>query len=166
MRYAKTVTAPCGTATGMHVRRRRRRMLRPASTTCAVPSGFDVPGSGTHVVVEDVAELCARGRAACRPARKSAAAPRDHRDRAQVVDAVGVIGMFVREQHGVHAVDSGRDQLKSQLGRRVDEQSRARVCSRPPRRRAFACRADRATGRPRNGSRSAARRSSCRCRGR
>jgi len=49
------------------------------------------------------------------------------RDRAQVIDAVRVIGVLMGERDRIHAVDARRDQLQSQLGRRVYEQPRAPV---------------------------------------
>ena len=50
-----------------------------------------------------------------------------HGDRAEVVDAVRVVGVIVREQHRVDAVDAGGDELQPQLRRRVDQQPRAAV---------------------------------------
>src|SRR5215207_1044664 len=52
-------------------------------------------------------------------------APR--RDRSQVVDAMGVIRVLVREQHGIDARDARAEQLESELGWRVDEDHRAAV---------------------------------------
>ena len=87
-------------------------------------------------------------------------------DRAKVVDAVRVVGVIVREQHGVHVVDPRRD-AAAVAARAAYRSARAFPGrSRPPRRRACACRADRGTGTRRTCSRAAERQSSCRCRGR
>ena len=49
------------------------------------------------------------------------------RQRANVVDAVHVVGVIVGEKNRVDLTDAGVDQLKSQLRRRVDEYSHASV---------------------------------------
>ena len=41
---------------------------------------------------------------------------------AQVVDAMHVVGVRVREQHRVDVIDAGRDELQPQLGWRVDQE--------------------------------------------
>jgi len=46
------------------------------------------------------------------------------RQRTQVIDAVHVVGVRVRKQHGVDPIDAGRDELEPQLGRRVDQKPR------------------------------------------
>ena len=48
-------------------------------------------------------------------------------NRANVVDAVHVVGVIVGEQHGVDAIDAARDELQPQLGRRVDQQARSAI---------------------------------------
>ena len=47
----------------------------------------------------------------------------DH-DRAQIVHAVGLVGMFVRQEHRVDVVDIGIDQLLAEIGRRIDHDAR------------------------------------------
>ena len=41
---------------------------------------------------------------------------------AQVIDAVNVIGVLVREKHRVDIVDGRRHELQAQLGRGIDQQ--------------------------------------------
>ncbi len=40
--------------------------------------------------------------------------------RAQIVDAMGLVGMLVGEEHRIETVDFGVDQLLAQIGRGVD----------------------------------------------
>ena len=44
-----------------------------------------------------------------------------HHDRAQIVDAVGLVGVLVGQEHGVEVIDIGVDQLLAQVGRGVDQ---------------------------------------------
>ena len=46
---------------------------------------------------------------------------------AQVVDAVGMVGVLVREQHGVDPVDLGVEKLLAQVRRGVDQHPRDAV---------------------------------------
>src|SRR5689334_15371429 len=78
-------------------------------------------------VIEDIGELAAKtlerlGRAVHRERR----VPADS-ECAEVVGAVGVIGVIVREEHGIDAVEPRGDELEAQLGRRVDEYSHTRA---------------------------------------
>ncbi len=41
-------------------------------------------------------------------------------DRAQIVDAVGLVGMLMGEKHRIDVIDLGVDQLLAQIGRGVD----------------------------------------------
>jgi hypothetical protein len=50
------------------------------------------------------------------------------RKRADIIDAVDMIGVIVREQNCVDSTNIGGDELKTQLGRRVDEDVRSTVC--------------------------------------
>jgi hypothetical protein len=43
-------------------------------------------------------------------------------DRAQIIDAMRVVGVAVRVQHGVDAVDPGAHELQPELRWRVDQQ--------------------------------------------
>ena len=43
-----------------------------------------------------------------------------HHDRAEIVDAVGLVGMLMGQEHRVEMVDVGVDQLLAQVGRGVD----------------------------------------------
>ena len=44
-----------------------------------------------------------------------------YEETAQVVDAVGVVGVLVGEEHRVEAVDLGVKQLLAQIGRGIDQ---------------------------------------------
>jgi len=46
---------------------------------------------------------------------------------AQVVDAVGLVGMLVRQEHRIDVVDIGIDELLAQVGRGVDHDTRGAV---------------------------------------
>ena len=48
-----------------------------------------------------------------------------HGERAQIIDAVDVIGMFVRKEHGVDMGHARRHELQPQFGRCVDQEARA-----------------------------------------
>ena len=48
-----------------------------------------------------------------------------HAQGAQVIDAVGVIGMIVGPQHTVDPADPGGEQLVPQIGRRIDQEPRS-----------------------------------------
>ena len=48
-----------------------------------------------------------------------------HEQRAQIVDAVGVVGVLVGDQHAVEPVDLGLEQLLAQIRRAVDQHARA-----------------------------------------
>jgi hypothetical protein len=119
------VTRPCGTATGV-------TSTAPIEGGDAgvehapLPLGLRAPRR-RRAVVEDVAELVLDGAHRRRRAvhRQLPASPLAHG--AQVVDAVGVVGVVVRVQHGVQPVDPVRDELDAQLGRRVDQEPRAGV---------------------------------------
>jgi hypothetical protein len=78
-------------------------------------------------VVEDVCELATQTLQRFHGAvhRERTVAP--HGKSAEVVDPVGVVGVIVREEHGVDPVHAGSDELESQLRRRVDEYSRTSV---------------------------------------
>jgi len=45
-------------------------------------------------------------------------------DGTEIVDAVGLVGMLVGEEHRVDMIDLGVDQLLAQVGRGVDQDSR------------------------------------------
>jgi len=47
-----------------------------------------------------------------------------HKQRPQIVDAVGVVGMLVGEQHAVEPVDLRLEQLLAAVGRAVDQNAR------------------------------------------
>ena len=47
-----------------------------------------------------------------------------HKQRAQIVDAVGVIGMLVGEQYAIEPVDLRLEQLLAAVGRAVDQDAR------------------------------------------
>ncbi len=47
-----------------------------------------------------------------------------HHDRAQIVDAMGLVGVLVGQKHRVDVVDMGVDQLLAQIGRGVDQDPR------------------------------------------
>src|SRR2546426_5797457 len=84
--------------------------------------GLARTGLDTHRGIEDVGkprrELAERRGWAVRGDRGAVL----HGDRAQIVDAVHVIGVGVREQHRVDPGDTRRHELQAQLGRGVDEQ--------------------------------------------
>ena len=50
-------------------------------------------------------------------------------ERAQIVDAVGMVGMLMRDQHAVEPVDFGIEQLLAKIGRAVDQNARAAPCA-------------------------------------
>src|ERR1700737_969362 len=54
-----------------------------------------------------------------------------HHDGAKIVDAVGLIGMFMGQKHGVEVVDVSGDQLLAQIGRSIDQDSRHSVVPGP-----------------------------------
>ena len=54
-----------------------------------------------------------------------------HHDRAQIVDAMGLVGMLVGEKHRVDMIDLGIDQLLAQIGRGVDHDPRRALRRRP-----------------------------------
>jgi len=72
--------------------------------------------------VEDVPEASPQFRQRGRRAVHREAAPLPHREGAQVVDAVDVVGMRVGEEHGIECRHTRRHELESQLGGRVDQQ--------------------------------------------
>src|SRR5690242_11221519 len=78
-------------------------------------------------VIEDVRELSTQTleRFGGAEHRQGCVAP--NRERAKVVDAMRVVGVIVREQHRVDAIDPGSDQLQPQLGGCVDEYSRTTI---------------------------------------
>ena len=43
------------------------------------------------------------------------------KERAQVIDAVGVVGMLVCIEYRVEPIDAGVDKLLAQVGRRIDQ---------------------------------------------
>ena len=47
-----------------------------------------------------------------------------HHDRAEIVDAVGLVGVLMGQEHRVEMVDIGVDQLLAQIGRGVDHDPR------------------------------------------
>ena len=49
---------------------------------------------------------------------------------AQIVDAVGVVGMLVGDEHGIEPVRVGGQQLFAQVRRRVDQYARLAVVAR------------------------------------
>ncbi len=49
-------------------------------------------------------------------------------DGADVVEAMRVIGVVVREKHRIHLIDPRGDQLESQLRRRIDEKADPVIC--------------------------------------
>jgi hypothetical protein len=42
-------------------------------------------------------------------------------ERAQIVDAMGVVGVFVRIEHAVKPIDLGVEELLPQIRRRIDK---------------------------------------------
>ena len=48
-------------------------------------------------------------------------------DRAQIIHAVGLVGMFMRQEHRVDVIDVGGKQLLAQIGRGVDHDARGAV---------------------------------------
>ncbi len=48
-----------------------------------------------------------------------------HEQRAQVVDAVGMVGMLMGDQHAIEPIDLGVEQLLAQIRRAVDQNARA-----------------------------------------
>jgi hypothetical protein len=42
-------------------------------------------------------------------------------ERAQIVDAMGVVGVFVRIEHAVEPIDLGVEELLTQIRRRIDQ---------------------------------------------
>ncbi len=46
-------------------------------------------------------------------------------ERAQIIDAMGVIGMIMREQHGIEMAHIRRKQLLAQIRRCVDQDARS-----------------------------------------
>ena len=50
-----------------------------------------------------------------------------HHDGAEVVDAVGLVGVLMGEEHRVEMVDIGVDQLLAQIGRGIDQDPRDAV---------------------------------------
>ena len=54
-----------------------------------------------------------------------------HGKRAQIVDAMGVVGVLVRVQHAVEPIDLGIDELLAQIGRGVDQHAGAPVRAGP-----------------------------------
>ena len=49
------------------------------------------------------------------------------RECTQVIDAVDVIGVAMREPHGIDVVDARTHELQSQLGRRIDQNARTPI---------------------------------------
>ena len=44
-----------------------------------------------------------------------------HEQRPEIVDAVGVVGVFMRDEHGIEPADVGVEQLFAQIRRRIDQ---------------------------------------------
>jgi len=84
--------------------------------------GFARPRLGRRAV-EDVVEATLQLGERARRAVHVERSPPPCGEGAQVVDAVDVVGVGVREQHGVDGFDACRHELQSQLGRRVDEEA-------------------------------------------
>ena len=84
-------------------------------------------GKGFDRIVEDV------GEALCQPrhrVRRTVHLDRDValvRERANVVDAVDVIGVIMSEKNCVHLTHTGVDQLEPELRRSIDEDAHATV---------------------------------------
>jgi len=126
MRNANTGVFPCGTGTGTTVRIADRE--RPPRLD-RVGRDFRLGRSRnwTHRSVENVAEFFPQlVENSSRRKNRKRSGP-SHRDRAQVVHAVRVVGMRVRIENAIEAIDAGGEQLQPQFRRRVDEQTRACV---------------------------------------
>src|SRR5215831_947201 len=53
------------------------------------------------------------------------ASPAVEDEPAQIVDAMGVVGMFVRDQNAIEPVDIGVEELLAEIGRGIDQDPRA-----------------------------------------
>ena len=100
----------------------------PVAKGNRAPLRLRCSGKRSNRIVEDV------GKAACEPlqcVRWTVHLERrvpSARNRADVVEAVRVVGVIMRVEYSVDAIDSCGDELKAKLRGRVDEKSRAFVC--------------------------------------
>ena len=89
--------------------------------------GLARPGKRTNRVVEDICEAVHESRHGIgwpiHVDRNVALV----RQRANVVNAMDVVRVIVREENGIHSAGTRRDELKSKLGRSIDEDVRTSI---------------------------------------
>ena len=85
------------------------------------------PGERAYRIIEDVGKAARKAlESVCRTIHLERCVA-SARDCTNVVEAVRVVGVIVRIQDSVDSIDSGRNELKAKLGRRVDEKPRPLV---------------------------------------
>ena len=87
--------------------------------------------------IEDVRELDGKLRHGLPGAVGGKHRALEDRQRTQVIDAMHMVGVRVRKQHGVDPIDAGRHELEPQLGRGVDQETPASGLDERSRARAF-----------------------------
>jgi hypothetical protein len=93
----------------------------------SAPFGLARSGKRTNRVVEDVCEAVHQS---CDRIGRSIHVDRNVPlvgQRANVVNAMDVVRVIVREENGVHSARASRDELKSKLGRSIDEDVRTSI---------------------------------------
>jgi hypothetical protein len=93
----------------------------------SAPFGLARPGKGANRVVEDVCEAVHESRDRIGRTIHVDRNVTPVRQRANVVNAVDMVRVIVREENGVHSARARRDELKSKLRRSIDEDVRASI---------------------------------------
>src|SRR5512140_1692958 len=84
-------------------------------------------GKWSNAIVEDVLEAMSQSLERVRRSVHLEWRIAPHREDANIIETMRVSGMIVREEHRVDAVDTRRDQLESELRRRINEKPGARI---------------------------------------
>ena len=103
------------------------RIVTPGVSGCTRASGLGGARKHTHRIVENVREALGQPIQCLRRPIHREEGRAAIGDRADIVHAVRMIGVFVCEQHCIDSVDPISDQLQPQLRRRVDEKSRPAI---------------------------------------